>query len=268
MNKEWYEIDVKKEVLAEIARYMKSDSLAEAVLKKLELLSVRDMMDMEIVVKIREINNVQEFINFVSEKYLYYRTMKYGRNEFWTSAASEREIGYAGKWYQFIVELLKRYCIEKDTVLFVGTADGSEIPEDGYFSYYALEQIDESIAQISGEKVSKIISGDFEDDALIIANGNDIKAIVALRCLMPNTRMDKFMNFVGNNLKKEGTLILSHPMGYLDVNGEYKQLENSGIKRKEFEKRLNDVLQDKKEYSIIDTIETSVEYFYILKRGV
>lgn len=267
MNKEWYSIDVKANVLIDLQNYLSSKHIDEKVLKKFEMLNVREMMDMETVSAIDEIIDKKEFVDFVMEKYMYYRTLKYGQVVFWESASCERAIGYNGRWYQFVENMLKQYCEMNDDVLFVGTADGREIPDSKDFNFYALEQIGASAEKISTNKVEAVYEGDFEDSTLIIKNGNSMQAIVALRCLMPNTRIDKFMRFVENNIRYQGVVILSHPMGYIDKEGNFGPLPNCDKTRMEFEKRLKTVLSDMGYYWIVDMIETAVEYFYVLKRG-
>lgn len=265
MNKEWYNIDVKKEVLREIEEYIKKNNIKYEVVKYLESVSVRDMMDIEYLKNVSGISDVNVFSDFVSKQYYKYRTLKYGQEGFWKSAASERDIGYAHKWHEYITILLSKYCNSGDNVLFVGTADGSEIPYNHKYCYYALEQIGTSIDRLDKNKVIESYKGDFEDTEFIIDNGHKMNAIVALRCLMPNTRLDKFITFIDNNICNNAVLIVSHPMGYLDNNGVYGKLPNCDKTRVDFDKRLNKVIKEMHKWNIIDEFETKVEYFYVIK---
>ena len=118
---------------------------------------------------------------------------------------------------------------------------------------------------IDSSKVVACYEADFEDETFVIGEGKEMKAIVALRCLMPNTRMKHFLRFIENNLSNNGVLIVSHPMGYLDVNNEYKALPDCENTRIDFDKRLQNELLNHNNMRIIHEEETNVEYFYIIK---
>lgn len=265
MNKEWYSIDVKKEVLKDVQTYLADNAAAAEIIEALRDVSVRDMMDISYVRTIRTIDQPDLFAKFVHERYLYYRSQKYGQEGFWEAASIERSVGYSGLWYEYISDLLKKYCKENDKVLFVGTADGREIPDNGLFEYYALEQIGNSVSHIDTDKVADLFEADFEDDSFVIGNGKQMKAIVALRCLMPNTRLNRFFGFVENNLQQNGVLVVSHPMGFMDVNNEYKPLPGCEKTLKSFDDRLKRELLAHENMSIIYEEKTSVEYFYVMK---
>lgn len=265
MSKEWYNIDVKKEVLESIKKYIYKMHYPISIIDSLKAVSVRDMMDIEYVLKINEIKDPEQFVEFVTEQYMYYRELKYGQEEFWTAASNERDVGYNHKWHEYITDILLDSCERKSNVLFVGTADGAEIPPNDVFNYYALEQVETSVEKIDKKKVKKKYEGDFEDDKLILEKGNNMKAIVALRCLMPNTRLQKFLKFAENNLSEGGILVLSHPLGFLDVNGKYGMLPGCEEKRREFEKRLKDALNEYPLFEIVKEMESIVEYFYVLR---
>lgn len=265
MNREWYNIDVKKEVLNDVQNYLMGNVIALKILESLQGVSVRDMMDISFISKIEGINKPRAFIQYVSDRYMYYRSQKYGQEGFWESAANERNIGYSGLWYEYISKLLAMYCKAGDKVLFVGTADGREIPDNSLFEYYALEQIGNSVSHIEVSKVVDYYEADFEDDTFVISDGKAMQAIVALRCLMPNTRLNRFLRFVENNLNNQGVLIVSHPMRYLDANNEYKSLPNCKKTRKDFDERLKNELLNHHNMRIIYEEETNVEYFYIIK---
>ena len=72
------------------------------------------------------------------------------------------------------------------------------------------------MSNIDTDKVVACYEADIEDEMFVIGEGHIMQAIVALRCLMPNTRLNHFLKFVENNLHDHGVLIVSHPMGFLD----------------------------------------------------
>lgn len=265
MNKEWYNIDVKREVLKDIQNHMADNSMVTEIIELIKDISVRNMMDISYIRMLGEIDNPEQFTEFVSERYMYYRSQKYGHEGFWKSASDERNIGYSGLWYVYISNMLKKYCRENDKVLFVGTADGREIPDDGLFEYYALEQIGNSVSHIDSGKVVKSYAADFEDDTFVIGNGKLMNAIAALRCMMPNTRIGRFLQFVENNLQHQGVLIVSHPMGFLNVDNEFMPLPEFRKKLKDFDYRLKNEILNHENMKIIYEEETNVEYFYIVK---
>ena len=267
MNKAWYEIDVKKEVLEKLAvaymKYHPNEHFPVAIID----ISIRELMDTNFWRK-TGCNEVASMTlaTFAKEQYFAVRTAKYGQCGLWLSAHREREIGYDGKWYEFISGLLSQYCPDGSKVLFVGTADGSEIPRNNRWQYYALEQIENSLANLYAAENVKSVLGDFEDKTLLIDGGGQMTAICALRCLMPNTRLIPFLTFCRNNLVADGGLILSHPLSCLYADGSYGSLPEADRKRQEFEIRLEQALQHHDEFSLIKKFETSVEYFYIIKR--
>lgn len=265
MNREWYKIDVKQEVLNDIKKYLVCNSNISIIIDDLKQVSVRDMMDVSFVANIEGIEDPLAFSKYVSERYIYHRSEKYGQVGFWEAASNERNIGYNGEWYEYITNMLMRYCSQGGSVLFVGTADGKEIPSNKEFNYYALEQIGNSVKRIDTKKVIACYQADFEDATFVINGGKTMEAIIALRCLMPNTRINHFFDFVENNISDNGILIVSHPIGYLDENNEYKELPNCQITRKEFDQRLNDEIIKRDNMKIILEEETNVEYFYIIK---
>lgn len=265
MNREWYNIDVKQEVLDDIDNFLKDAADTPRIIETLRRVSVRDMMDISFISTIEEIKEPMAFSQFVRERYIHYRGEKYGQEGFWEAAANERIIGYNGAWYEYITNILMQYCSQGDKVLFVGTADGKEIPDNQNFEYYALEQLGNSVSNIDAGKVAGCYEADFEDETFIIGEGHTMKAIVALRCLMPNTRMNYFLKFIDNNLTDNGVLIISHPMAYLNVDNEYKALPDCETTRKNFDKRLHKELLYHNNMKIIHEEETNVEYFYIIK---
>ena len=265
MNREWYNIDVKREVLNDIQVFLQESGLGSTVMNVLKNVSVRDMMDLSFITKLKAIKNPEKFSKYVSDRYMYYRGEKYGQEGFWEAASRERNIGYNGNWHEFITNLLRKYCKLGDKVLFVGTADGEEIPNNRYFKYYALEQIGTSVKNIDGSKVVERYNADFEDDSFLIGTGNEMGALIALRCLMPNTRLNRFFRFVKNNVNKHGVLIVSHPMGFLDKDNNFMALPHSIESLKEFDTRLNQTLKNFINMHVIYEEETSVEYFYVIK---
>lgn len=265
MNREWYNIDVKKEVLKDIQVFLQNNDLDIKVIDEIRNVSVRDMMDLTFISNLEGIGNPEVFSRFVFERYLYYRGEKYGQEGFWESASSERSIGYNGAWYEYITNMLKKYCKLGEKVLFVGTADGKEIPSNQSFEYYALEQIGNSVNNIDNSKVVESFEADFEDASFVIGTGKEMNAIIALRCLMPNTRLDFFFRFVTNNLRNQGLLILSHPMGFLDKDNNFRELPDCRNTLKAFDKRLKSILANFENMHVIHEEESSVEYFYIIK---
>lgn len=265
MNREWYNIDVKREVLNDIKHFPMAAANVSKIIEALRGVSVRDMMDISFISTIEEIEDPLAFSHFVNQRYIHYRSEKYGQEGFWKAAANERTIGYNGAWHEYITNILMQYCAQGDRVLFVGTADGTEIPDNQDFEYYALEQIGNSVRNIDSSKVTDCYEADFEDETFVIGEGNTMKAIVALRCLMPNTRMNHFLKFIANNMSDNGVLIVSHPMGYLDAHDEYKALPDCEITRKDFDRRLHKELLNNNNMRIIHEEETNVEYFYIIK---
>ena len=147
----------------------------------------------------------------------------------------------------------------------MGIANGAEIPNTPLFNYFALEEIESSVKSIDKTKVVDAFQGDFENPNLIINNGKRTDAIVALRCLMPNTRLEPFFDFANNNIKPNGVLILSHPLSYLDNHNGFQRLPGCEQKRIEFEERLQNALKTSYLFELIKQFGTLVEYFYILK---
>ena len=265
MNREWYNIDVKREVLNDIQVFLQNNDFGLDVMDVLKGVSVRDMMDLDFVTKLDGIENPEAFSKYVSDRYMHYRGEKYGQEGFWESASRERSIGYNGAWYEFITNLLGKYCEFGDKVLFVGTADGKEIPNNQRFEYYALEQISNSVNSIDSSKVVESYKADFEDDSFLIGSGKEMGALIALRCLMLNTRLEHFFKFVNNNVRKQGVLIVSHPMAFLDKNSNFMALPNREITLKEFNTRLMQALRNFENMHVIYEEETRVEYFYVIK---
>ena len=265
MNREWYNIDVRKEVLNDIQEFLQNNDLDIKIIKKIKNVSVRDMMDLAYVSNLEGIGDPEAFSRFVCDRYMYYRGEKYGQKGFWESASTERNIGYNGAWYEYITDMLKKHCKIGDKVLFVGTADGKEIPNNQYFRYYALEQIGNSVNHIDSSKVVESFEADFEDDSFVIGAGKEMNAIIALRCLMPNTRLSHFFRFVANNLSNQGFLILSHPMGFLDKDNCFKELPDCRESLRAFDERLKMELANIENMHVINEEEKCIEYFYIVK---
>lgn len=267
MNKEWYKINVKEEVIKRLSSAYTASDLASILSIYIDKISIREIMYSDFWLRMNfDDIEAKKICELAKELYLDVRTEKYGQQGFWDSARLEREIGYSGKWYEFIKELLSRYCPHGGKVLFVGTADGSEIPRSGKLKYYALEQIERSLSNLEDNSQVQKIIGDFEDETLLICGGGQINIICALRCLMPNTRLEPFLAFCGNNLAPEGVIILSHPLSCLYSDGTFGYLSKATENRLNFEIRLKKALLKHEEYSMIDAFETSVEYFYVLKR--
>lgn len=265
MNNSWYNIKVREEVLADIEIFLKDNPNHSIIIEKISNLSVRDMMDVNYMTTIKEIADCYSFVDYVKERYYYYRNKKYGNSQFWEAASNERYIAYNGKWYEFISRMLRKYCLFGDNVLFVGTANGEEIPEDSFFNYYALEQIGNSEKAINHDKVVESYLADFEDDGFLVNGGHFMHAIVALRCLMPNTRLNYFFRFVENNLRENGVLILSHPLKFIDSYNQYMPLKDSEKLLVEFDKRLRNQLLCNTNMSIVYEENASLEYFYVVK---
>lgn len=275
MNKKWYEIDVKKEVWKELISYFNENQLPLEITNELKKQSVRNLMDEGFISAYSKENypdismDIKEFCSLSKDLYFKYRGLKYGQEYFWKSAQTERDLGYNHKWHDYVLQLLKPYTKPNDNILFVGTANGTEIPYDDSYMYYALEQLQSSVESMSKSLHLTPIVGDFEDNEMSIQTKNNakFKGIFALRCLMPNTRLDNFFQFVHNNLQKDGVLIVSHPMSYLDENNQLQQLPNNEKTLEYFEKNLKDTA-NKSSFNILDSTLTNIEQIYILKGDV
>ena len=82
MNREWYNIDVKREVLNDIRVFLQNNDLGLEVMDVLKNVSVRDMMDLDFVTKLEGIENPEVFSKYVSDRYMHYRGEKYGQEGF------------------------------------------------------------------------------------------------------------------------------------------------------------------------------------------
>ncbi len=262
MSKEWYNINVKEEILKKVKEYFIENNLNLSLFESIKDKPLKNLIDYPILEDKVESEKISDYIR---KQYYTIRAIKYGNKDFWDSAVLERNIGYKNQWNDFIIKLLLDYCIENSDVLFVGTANGAEIPNSSLFNFYALEEIESSVQNIDKTKVVSAFQGDFENSNLIINNGKGMDAIVALRCLMPNTRLEFFLNFAKNNIKSDGVLILSHPLSYFDNQNEFQKLPNCEQKRIDFEKRLQKALNTANLFELIKHFGTVVEYFYILK---
>ena len=267
MNKQipWYSIDIRVEILASLKDYLVSKGYDSSVVDGLSSVSVRNLMDSFYLDALDVAGLDKEAAEFVSRKYYELRTRKYSCDSFLQSAAKEREIAYKGQWYSFLRNLLGRMAYKGDKVLFVGTADGNEIPADRFYRYYALEQLDGSINKLDEGKIVKKVIGDFEDDRIIIDGRNSMSVIVALRCLMPNTRLERFLQFVKVNLAYGGFVVLSHPMGCLLETGDLQRFDDAEERRLSFEDRLTQALATSGVFSVKKLEESAIEQFYELQ---
>jgi hypothetical protein len=265
-NVEWYDIDIKNEVLEAVHKYLEEKKIdgINIIIKEMSKSSVRNLMEPDNFKLYVASENKEEFITLVTKVYFAARSRKYGQKCFWNAAKQEREIGYEGKWSDFLKKMILDYVGQQGKVLIVGTADGSEISMLPTMETYAMDQIESSVKAIVKDVIP--VHGDFEDDKLIVKEKKYFDVIIALRCMMPNTRLGNFFKFVRNNIKNKGFIILSHPLSYLNKNGVLENLENSSVRLKEFELRLKE-LTVRNNVEIIGECKTKVEHFYILKLG-
>lgn len=266
MGKDWYVIDVKEKVFKELKDEFSKYILCKANIDVLKKYSTRDLMEGKYLENIFPSNKIDECKKFVKKRFFYYRSRKYGNEDFWNASSKERDIAYQCRWHTFIRELISRYCKENGKILFVGTANGNEIPFDNRFSFYALEQLNNSVRNIDTMKCKKIICGDFEDETLLIDDSNGIDVICALRCMTPNTRIEKFLQFADRNLKKDGVIIISYPMGYLDKDNLFKPLPEAKNKLVAFTNNISRILSEKTNYTMEKGVENIAESFFFLKR--
>lgn len=266
MNRDmpWYEINVKAEVISDLKRFVvERGGNADSIVAE-QIGSVRDLMDVGSLSSKKTGIDPVLLAAYAKESYLRVRGAKYGQDGFWRSARQERELAYKGEWERFLVGLLGETCTDGGRVLFVGTADGSEIPRGRRFRYYALEQLERSTSQIDTSKVEAVVTGDFEDSGLKILPTEKFDAVVALRCLMPNTRLDRFIAFVGNNLWRGGHLIASHPMARLDEAGRLMALDDAVSQMADFERRFYAVCRSNG-FEMARSFPSELEQFYIVK---
>jgi hypothetical protein len=262
----WSKIDVKNRTIEDISKkaFQYGFDIYNKLQYEMKEKSIRDLTDENSLLDqlILPVNIVKELKKIAESKYIYYRNIKYGNSEFWNSAKRERIIGYED-WFNFINNLINQYTNSiNDAILFFGSADGWEIPERKN-PLYAIEQIKDSCAELSSRRKDiKTILGDFEDGNLVI--GEKFKLIIALRCLMPNTRLNNFFITIENNISANGCLIISHPMKYL-YDDELVEIEDSHNKLKAFKKRLNRNVKGSM-FKIINDFKTSIEHFFILQR--
>lgn len=268
MNKgTWSNIDVKSRTIEDISqRALQLGFDIRINLKNaMEGKSIRELSDLGSPLDqfFLPANIVNELKDLAKSKYAYYRNMKYGNQEFWNCAQRERIIGY-DDWFDFVNDIINQYADDdNDAILFLGTADGWEIPARKN-KLYAVEQIESSCDELLVKRNDiKIILGDFEDDNLLIEE--KMKLIIALRCLMPNTRLGNFMKFIENNIIENGFLLISHPMKYLHGN-ELINIDDSENKLCAFRKRLSNVVEGSK-YRILKDFRTNIEHFFILQRA-
>lgn len=267
MNKDtWSNIDVKDRIIEDIAQralqlgfdihvHLKNIMECRSIRELSEPVSPLDHLSLPADI-------VKELKDLAQSKYIYYRNMKYGNQEFWSCAQRERMVGY-DNWFDFINTIINQYTDnDNDAILFLGTADGWEIPQRKN-KLYAIEQIQSSCDELSKKRKDiEIILGDFEDDNLLIEK--KMKLVIALRCLMPNTRLGNFFKFIDNVIMENGYLLLSHPMKYLYGNA-LINIADSEDKLCAFRKRLSSIVE-KSNYHIYKDFRTNIEHFFILQK--
>lgn len=266
MSKDWYAVDVKDKVFEEFKCKFSKHALNEMEFEKLKEYSTRELMDGECLERIFSKAVVGECREFVKERFFYYRSQKYGNEDFWNASSRERDIAYHNRWHEYIKTIISNYCPKKGNILFVGTANGNEIPFDDRYNFYALEQLDNSANHIDRMKCQKVICGDFENEKLLVEKSNYMDIICALRCMTPNTRIEKFFKFADLNLKRKGFIIMSHPMGYLNKDGKFMLLPDAQVKLSAFRNRLSEILNTKINYVLEKEKVNIVESFFYLKR--
>ncbi len=223
-------------------------------------------MDLSYLESFLDSKTAQSLRSFVQQRFYFYRSKKYGNPQYWKAAEEERTIGYEGQWSAFIEAMLDKYIHPGNKVLFVGTANGSEIPDNCKYEFYALEQLQSSTNQLesSEKRIAKIITGNFEDENLLVDHPQSISGIIALRCLTPNCRLDRFSRFVRNNLALDGIIIISYPTSFLDISGALAPLENIDEQLQTFDQKIHAVFAQEQGMKLIDCFHTNVEKFYVL----
>ena len=68
MNREWYNIDVRKEVLNDIQEFLQNNDLDIKIIDKIKNVSVRDMMDLAYVSNLEGIGDSEAISRFVSDR--------------------------------------------------------------------------------------------------------------------------------------------------------------------------------------------------------
>ena len=84
--------------------------------------------------------------------------------------------------------------------------------------------------------------------------------------MTPNTRIEKFLQFADRNLKKDGVIIISYPMGYLDKDNLFKPLPEAKNKLVAFTNNISRILSEKTNYTMEKGVENIAESFFFLKR--
>ncbi len=266
MNKEWYSFDVREEVLKDTKHFCAEHGIVLPIDIQINNLSTSALMDISFLQAYFDVHTAKLLKDFVQNRYFYYRGNKYGNQAYWRSATKERDVGYRGQWLSFIDALLHKYVYAGNKILFIGTANGAEIPDNDEYEYYALEQLSASVKQLESDKkrVCKAFIGSFEDESLIIDHAKSMSSILALRCLTPNCRLSHFVSFLNNNLDDHGTLIISYPLSYINAEGVLNPLPNITDQLQVFEYRIHEELVEKNGMQVIDNFHSTIEEFYIL----
>ena len=266
MSDLWFSFDVREEVIKDVKRFCAERGLSLPDDLMLERISTSILMDLSFLESFMDSETAECLRGFFEERFFHYRGKKYGTQSYWIAARKEREIGYSGRWFDFLGSLLEKYVHHGDKVLFVGTANGAEIPNDTQYQYYALEQLTTSARQIriSHVNVAGVINGSFEDETLIVDEPHSMSCIAALRCLTPNCRLDRFSTFMRNNLSDQGVLILSYPTAYLDETDNLVPLHDVEEQLRLFEQALHDEIVEKRGFQIDSCLRSRVERIYIL----
>lgn len=261
---EWYEIDVKKRTLEALWPYLDA-GLRGRVWKSIDSHSVRDLMEAAFWAP----HPQSDFLaRKTAQIYYSLREAKYSTAAYWHDAVQERKIAYGNKWEDFINSLLKEYAGGQGKILFVGAANGAEVPENGNFVFHAADQLLNSVRNMDNPNIAARFVGDFEDSDFAPCGKQDYDGLVALRCLTPNARLDKFMRFGGNNLRDDGVLILSYPLAYLRSHSNLVPIEDINAQIEAFQERLTQAATEAG-FRIQDEIKTELEHFWILylKKG-
>ena len=266
MSKEWYSFDVREMVLKETKLFCAEQGIILPIDLQLENLSTSTLMDTSFLQAHFDAYTAKLLKDFVQDRYFFYRNKKYGNPSYWCSATKERDMGYKGQWFSFVDALLNKYVYAGNKILFIGTANGAEIPDNDVYEYYALEQLSASVKQLESDKkrICKAFIGSFEDESLIINHAKSMSSILALRCLTPNCRLNHFVSFLNNNLDDHGTLIISYPLSYLNAEGILYRLPDITDQLQVFERKIHDELVEKNGMQIIDILCSTIEKFYIL----
>lgn len=259
----WFEINVSNNIKKVLEEFCESEKIEIEIANCLLAEDFSKLLDKDYLFEKYGNIDTNKLYEIISGVYLQSRRAKYGNENFWELAKKEREQAYNGEWHNYIYKLICNYVSLHSAVLFVGVANGYEIPKSEDFDFYALEEIDSSLENFRCENIKKKVLGSFENENIIINGKNGIDLIVALRCVLAKSNVQKFFNFARNNLRENGTVIISQPLKYLDAET-FKKVENIEKRLEIFEKQLK-ILEKTQKIEVMNVFESEIEKFYIIK---